>query len=322
VIEDSLPLLAQDQEESSSSSGSDPSETGILGKASGDHPVLVLGGSGQLGGALVAALQSRGAEPSYPSRSEFDLSEPEGLAERLDSISPSVVINAAAFTDVGGAEREENRESAFRINRDAPGALAEACEQMRVPFAHVSTDYVFDGKQERPYSEDDAPRPLQVYGQSKLEGELAVSEANADALIVRVSTLYGTSRRRRPHYVDAILRQAIERGELTVVVPPVSAPSYAPDVATALLKLLSIGTSGLVHVTNAGHCSRLELARKVVELAGLTEVVEFNVVPEPPDTLERPAYSVLDTSRYSALTFETLRSWEDALGEYLEKQVH
>jgi len=109
---------------------------------------------------------------------------------------------------------------------------------------------------------------------------------------------------------------------LTVVVPPVSAPSHAPDVATALLKLLSIGASGLVHVTNAGHCSRLELARKVVELAGLTDVVEFNVVPEPRDALERPAYSVLDTSRYSALTFETLRSWEDALGEYLEKQVH
>jgi len=140
----------------------------------------------------------------------------EGL---LATVAPSAVINASAFTDVAAAERPENRETVLRLNRDAPALLARTCAGRGIPLVHVSTDYVFDGRSRRPYREDDPTHPLQVYGASKLEGELGVLAAHPSALIVRTSTLFGPATRSRPNFVDAILAQALRSEVVSVVVP-------------------------------------------------------------------------------------------------------
>ena len=286
-------------------------------KATG--PVVVLGGTGQLGRALEQGLRVRGRAVLAPVRSELDLQRIEDIPERISSMQPSAVINAAAFTDVAGAELDRRHDEVLRLNCDAPKCLAETARGLGVPFVHVSTDYVFDGTRERPYLESDPTAPLQVYGESKLMGEQAVLQAYPQACVARTSTLYGHGRARRPHYIDAILAQARQRDALDVVRLPISSPTYATDLAAGLLELLRVGADGVVHVANAGACSRLELARESVRLAGLDDRVEVRERPAPPDDLRRPAYSVLDTSRFAVLTGSPLRSWNAALRDYIRQ---
>ena len=162
-------------------------------------------------------------------------------------------------------------------------------------------------------------RPLQEYGKSKLLGERAALKYPG-ALVARVSTLYGPGRPGRDAYVDAILRQARAhdaKDVLAVVEAPISSPTYAPDVAPACLDLLRGGATGLVHVVNSGAASRLELARATVRLAGLADLVSVIPKPEPVHALQRPAYSVLDTSRLAGLLGRRLPHWEDALRRYV-----
>ena len=280
-------------------------------------PVVVLGGTGQLGRALLLALSDRGEQVAAPGRDEVDLERTDRIAGRLEAMRPRALINASAFNDVAGAELEANREPAFRINRDAPRMMAETAARLGVPLIHVSTDYVFDGDLRRPYVETDLPRPIQVYGESKLAGEQAVIEEYPAALVVRTSTLYGHGRA-QPHYVDAILAQARTKEVLEVVQPPVSSPTLATDLARGLLALLDAGAEGVVHYVNDGACSRLELAREAVKLSGLAGRVEVRERPEPAEAVRRPAYSVLDTGRFTAITGTKPRSWQTALADYIQ----
>lgn len=278
--------------------------------------ILVVGASGMLGSALLRVLGSRRLGHVAPTRHEFDL-ERGDIAAGLAVIGPSAVVNAAAYTDVARAELIAEREAVFRLNRDAPAELARACRVLGVPLVHLSTDYVFDGNKTTPYREDDLPAPLQVYGQSKLEGERAILETHDTALVVRTSTMYGPRRGDRRHYVGAVLSQARERDRLEVVRLPVSSPTYSLDLAAALIDLLETGARGIVHVVNHGGCSRGELALEIVRLAGLaasTEVHERAPAADPP---RRPSYSVLDTSRFTELTGRTMRPWQDGLAAYL-----
>jgi len=283
------------------------------------RPILVLGGSGLLGQAIQAALLQRGRAFVAPARSALDVTDHGAVARWLDRERPVAVINVAAYSDVALAERPDQRAEAFRLNRDAPAALAEICRRLDLVLVFLSTDFVFDGRLERPYREQDEPAPLQVYGLSKLEGERAVREAHSRLLIVRTSTLFGPGRRRRPHYVDAILDQARQGTAIEVVRKPVSSPTYTPDLAVALLDLLEREVCGTVHVVNAGQCSRLELACETVRLAGAGERVAVTERPESPDGPPRPAYSVLDTSYFAGLTGQPLRRWNEALADYVEE---
>jgi dTDP-4-dehydrorhamnose reductase len=288
--------------------------------------ILVLGGTGLLGHAVAAELTRRGRAFTAPPRAALDLLDAPGLALRLEALRPAAILNLSGFTDVGAAERPENRSAAIALNAELPGLLAAACARLAVPFVHVSTDYVFDGAKAAPYLEDDPVHPLQVYGATKLEGERAALAANPRGLILRVSTLYGPVRPQRPAYVDAILAQARARaaeggGALTVVEPPVSSPTYAPDVAPALVDLFERGAAGIVHVVNDGAASRLELAAAAVSLAGLADRVTVGVRPEPPNTLRRPAYSVLDTGKLFRLIGRRLPPWKDALARYIAREV-
>jgi len=289
-------------------------------------PVLVLGGTGRLGRAVVAELTRRGRAFDAPSRAEFDLSAVASVVGLLDTLCPAAVLNLVGFTDVAAAERPENVEAVIALNVELPAVLARACTRFAMPFVHVSTDYVFDGAQSRPYFEGDSVNPLQVYGATKLDGERAVLARNPNALILRVSTLFGPGRDQQPAYVDAILRQAKASaatggGVLEVVDPPVSSPTYAPDVAPVLVDLLDRGVTGIVHAVNDGAASRLELAQATVVLAGLGDRVTVRARPESSSGLRRPAYSVLDTSRLHRLLGRRLPPWKDALERYVAKRA-
>jgi dTDP-4-dehydrorhamnose reductase len=241
------------------------------------------------------------------------------LLDALQRLRPAAVLNAAGFTDVARAERPEHRAELELLNRDAPAALARACARLGLPLVQLSTDYVFDGSRRTPYVEDDLPAPLQAYGRSKLEGERAVLAELPGALVARTSTLYGSGARTRPHYVDAVLRQARQAERLEVVRTPVASPTYAPDLAAALIDLLDAEAGGVVHVANDGQCSRLELARQAVAAAGLPVPVEER--PETAGSLSRPAFCALDCSRFRQLCGRPLRPWEAALREYVADHV-
>jgi len=287
---------------------------------SGTGPILVLGGSGLLGEALQAELARRGREAHAPGRDVLDLADDRSIEAWFESTEVSAVINAAAYTDVTRAELPEQRDEVFRLNRDAPATLAASCRRRGIELIFVSTDFVFDGTSRRPYDERHPPAPLQLYGASKLEGERAVLEAHPGALVVRTSTLYGPGRRGRPHYVDAILDQAARRDRIEVVRTPVSSPTYTPDLAHALIELLDVRASGVAHVVNDGACSRLELARETVRLAGAAGRVAVEERPGSPDGPRRPAYSVLDSTRYVELCGAALRSWQEALADYVSSR--
>lgn len=281
-------------------------------------PWVVLGGTGQLGAALAAHLRLQDRRAVLPTRAELDLSDTSGIASRLHALRPSVVVNAAAFTDVARAELAESCAEAYLLNRDAPAALAEACRAIDVPFVHVSTDYVFDGARRTPYREDDPVHPLQVYGASKLAGETEVLRTGGRSLIVRTSTLFGPATRARLNYVDAILEQARRGAELQVVELPVASPTFAPDLARGILALVERGAEGVVHVTNRGQCSRLELARAVVEEAGLA--VEVRTRPPVPG-VPRPEYSVLDTARFESWTGVSLPTFQEAVAAHIRART-
>ena len=285
-------------------------------------PVLVLGGTGLLGRAATAELTRRGRAFAAPPRDAIDFADGASIGTRLEAFRPAAIVNLVGFTDVAAAERPENGTAAIALNVEVPAVLAGAAARLAIPFVHVSTDYVFDGAKATPYLEDDPVNPLQVYGATKLDGERAALARNPRVLILRVSTLYGPGRPQRPAYVDAILAQARARaaeggGTLMVVEAPVSSPTYAPDVAPALVDLLDRGATGIVHAVNDGAASRLELAAAVVALAGFGDRVIVHARPEPPNTLRRPAYSVLDTSKLHELLRRRLPPWKEALARYL-----
>jgi dTDP-4-dehydrorhamnose reductase len=279
---------------------------------------LVLGCTGQLGTALVRELEARGAAVAAPPEAEVDLLHSD-LGAVVGASSPTAVINAAAYNDVDGAELEPNRNAAFRLNRDVPAELAGACAARGIPLVHVSTDYVFDGRNQEPYREEDPTAPLQAYGRTKLDGERAVIAAHPSALVVRTSTLFGTNRRGGSNYIAAVLARATAAPALEVVRLPVSSPTYAPDLGRGILRLLDAGAAGLVHVVNSGGCSRLELATEAVRLAGLAGRVEIRERPAATTGAPRPAYSVLDTARYTALTGDSMRPWQEAVRDYVEE---
>jgi dTDP-4-dehydrorhamnose reductase len=275
----------------------------------------VTGAAGQLGRALVSLLGPRTAWAG--GRDEMDIRDPASVARVLDRIHPDVVINAAAFNDVDGAEADPG--PVMAVNAIGAGHLARECGARGALLVHVSTDYVFDGTKREPYREEDCPRPLGVYGVSKLAGCQLVAAARGEHLIVRTSGLFGAggNRVKGGSFVERIVARARGGQRLRVVADQVFSPTYAPDLASALVTLVEGGGRGLLHVTNSGSCSWHELAVAALEIADVNAAVEAIRTEDLDASARRPPYSVLSNERAVALGLPPLRPWRDALAEFL-----
>ncbi len=286
-----------------------------------DDRVLVLGSRGMLGQELnaraEALLASSGGSVVGMDIDECDITDPSAVIRTMREVSPAVVINAAAYTDVDGCE--SNVDLAMRANAEAPGHLAGACAQAGATLVHFSTDFIFDGELRRPYRPDDEANPLSAYGRSKWQGEEAIRGSGCRHLIVRTSWLFGAGGR---NFVEAILNKAEAGEQLRVVTDQVGRPTLTTDLVDAVIRLFDIDATGTVHFANDGHCSWFEYAQEIVRQAG----IDTDVQPTAADALSRPArrpaYSVLDLEDYVQRTGVRPPHWKDALGRYLKDRTH
>ena len=281
--------------------------------------VAVTGAAGMLGRELAAVLSAapQRHELVLLTRSGCDITQPKVVRTSLAAARPQVVIHAAAYTDVDGCELDPGR--ALQVNTEGTRHVAQAAAECRARLIYISTDYVFDGTQRRPYTEADTPNPLSVYGRSKLEGEHAVRE-HPDHLVVRTAWVYGRYGR---HFISAILQRAQRGQPLRVVQDQVGCPTWTRDLAQALAALLASDATGIVHAAGGGFCSRHEFAVAAVEEAaarGLAPWVPVEPISsaEAPRPAPRPPYSVLNSRRLAQLGIGPLPEWRQALEQFLE----
>jgi dTDP-4-dehydrorhamnose reductase len=266
------------------------------------------------------------------SHEEIEITDIENVKKALAKAQPNVVINSAAFHQVDRCE--EDPVEAFRVNGLGALNVARSVKALGARCVYVSTDYVFSGEKPHPkdgltnvhnsYTEDDRPSPLNVYGVSKLAGEQLTAIAQPEALIVRVASLFGVAgaRGKGGNFIETILKKARENAQLQVVSDQFMTPTYTMDAASAILRLVELGTQGVVHVSNSGACSWYEFASRAVEFAGVNTTIHPVPSSSYPSKARRPINSALNTSLVSQLLGGPLRGWEDALHAYLVEKGH
>jgi dTDP-4-dehydrorhamnose reductase len=299
--------------------------------------ILLIGKNGQIGAALESCLPKIG-EVVALGRKQLGLSEPDEIRRTIRELAPQVIVNAAAYTAVDRAESEESEARA--INANAPAVIAEAAKKLGALVVHYSTDYVFDGREISPYQETDATNPINVYGQTKLEGEQAIRASGVNHFIFRTEWVYSTRGR---NFLLAILRQATQSEELRVVRDQIGAPTWSHEIAAATTNILArhwnggadpsalSKRTGTYHMTAAGEASWYDFACAILEECSqapqlpswvhtATEgksLVARGVVPiatnEYPTAARRPAYSVLSNSRLSTTFGIELPDWRTQL---------
>jgi dTDP-4-dehydrorhamnose reductase len=270
--------------------------------------ILITGADGQLGHELRAVLKDH--ELILGIWPQFDLLKP-GVEEFVRAGQPDLVIHAAAYTDVDGAEREPD--TAFAVNAGGTERIARAAVQVGARLIYLSTDYVFDGRKAAPYLETDQPNPLSAYARSKLEGERLAMDLCPRALVVRTSWLYGLHGK---NFVRTIMKLASEKPELKVVADQRGCPTYAHDLAIALEHVLEMDQQGVVHAAGGGDCTWHELASAIASHMGATTTVRAISTSELNRPAPRPPYSVL-ANRVLASRGVTLPHWKDALVRFM-----
>lgn len=270
--------------------------------------ILVTGSNGQLGNEL-KQLSNQGHEFLFTDFLELDITQQVMIDGVCKEFAPHQIINCAAYTNVDRAEQEPG--VAFSLNGDGPALLALGAKKCGARLLHVSTDYVFSGKNYKPYVEEDVPDPAGVYARSKAAGEIKVLENNPESLIVRTSWLYSAYGH---NFVKTIRKAGRNHGELKVVADQIGTPTWGHDLAKALLLLAELGNqSGIVHFSNQGVCSWYDFALAIVEFSGIDTRVcptdtEGYPLPSP-----RPYYSVLNKNKYELLTRTSIPHWRQSL---------
>lgn len=277
--------------------------------------VLVTGANGQLGQAIEFI------SGNYPEinfvfcdSSELDITNKENCREAFIKYKPNFCINAAAYTAVDKAESEPQK--AHLINVIGPTNLAEICKEYEVVLLHISTDFVFDGNQTKPYTEMDTPNPTSVYGQSKLDGEKAIQEILKQHFIIRTSWVYSQFGN---NFMKTMLRLASERDSLSVVNDQIGTPTNAVDLAEALIKIVSsdlqliTSNFGIYNFSNEGHCSWYDFAKKIFEINN----IKIDLIPIPtssyPTPAKRPTQSVLDKTKIKSVFCVIIDCWDESL---------
>lgn len=278
--------------------------------------VLITGGGGQLASDLEEQLR-KSCQVSAPSRGELDVTDQRALDEALEGVQPAVVFNCAAFHNVEICEREEDR--AFEVNSRAVKRLAQRCAEAGAGLVHLSTNYVFAGDADAPYSEVDRPSPRSIYAISKLAGEHAALAYCPRALVVRGSGLYGRhgSVSKGGNFVQRMINRAREQAALKMVADQRLNPTYTADLAEVIIASVKEDVSGLLHLTNSGSCSWYEFTLAIMEIAGVDVPVEPVQTVRPAGGADRPLNGVLSSERARETGVASVRSWKAALEHYM-----
>jgi len=272
--------------------------------------ILILGAQGMLGQALALAFKDKNS--TLWDLSDLDIADKEEVENKLFDLKPTLIINAAAYTDVDGAEK--NQELAMKVNGQAVGYLAEVAKKLSTILVHYSTDYVFAGTKQEGYKEDDQPSPVSAYGKSKLEGEKLLQENCEMYYLIRSSWMFGQG---GDNFIKNILTKAEQDGSLKIVNDQFGKPTYAQDLAIKTREIVDgMKPCGIYHVTNEtkpGGITWFDLARKAIEIKGLSVEVTPCSTAEMPRSAERPQYAALVNTK-----LEPMRVWEEAVKEYLK----
>jgi dTDP-4-dehydrorhamnose reductase len=280
--------------------------------------IAIIGATGQLGMDLRGTLSAETIVPL--AHRDLDVSNSEQVGQVLDSASPDVVINTAAFHKVEQCEKQP--ETSFAVNATGPRNLALACRRINAVLVHFSTDYVFDGGRRQPYAELDLPHPLNVYGISKLAGEGMVSLTWERHFVIRTCGLYGIagSKGKGGNFVETMLKKAGEGVPIRVVNDQVLTPTFTGDLAAAVGRLIRTNAYGLYHVSAESQCSWYEFARKIFELENLKVDLRPVSSSEFSSPVQRPAYSVLSKQKLNNLGI-TMPTWQEGLSRYFAQRT-
>lgn len=280
--------------------------------------ILVTGANGQLGSELRKIGFSALDEVFYTDVAELDITDYAAVEKFVKDNEIDTIINCAAYTAVDKAEEEP--ELAAKINTEAVSNLARAAAKEGCLLIHISTDYVFDGTGTKPYSEKDKPCPVSVYGRTKLAGEEAILKSRCFHIIIRTAWLYSSFGN---NFVKTILRLASERTEINVVSDQVGSPTYAGDLAAAIVAIMDseerIEHEGIYHYSNEGVCSWYDFAAEIVRLSGKECRVKPVTTADYPTKTQRPAYSVLDKSKIKKTFGIEIPEWKDALAKMMNE---
>lgn len=274
--------------------------------------ILVTGVKGQLGYDVVHEGESRGLEMFGTDVDNMDITDAGQVKQVIEDYKPDAVIHCAAYTAVDAAE--DNQELCRKINVDGTRNIAEVCKAMDIPMMYFSTDYIFNGQGENFWKEDDEKQPLNVYGRTKYEGELAVQELIQKYFILRISWVFGVNGN---NFIKTMLRLGKERGAVGVVSDQIGSPTYTYDLAKLVIDMIQTDKYGAYHVTNDGLCSWYEFACEIFKQAGLDVKVTPLTTAEYPAKAARPFNSRMSKDKLVNAGFEMLPEWQDALKRYL-----
>ena len=278
--------------------------------------VAVIGANGQLGVDLCRVLSEQRVTTIKFTHKDLDIVEADSVMSALNAAAPDVVINTAAYHKVEECEHEPAK--SFAVNSTGPRNLALACRHINAVLVHFSTDYVFDGSQRQPYHETDLPRPLNVYGVSKLAGEAMVALTWPRHFVIRTCGLYGVagSSGKGGNFVETMLKKAAAGDPIQVVDDQVLTPTFTGDLANAVSQLIRTDTYGLYHVSAEGQCSWYEFARTIFDVGNLSVNLKPVRSHEFPSSVQRPWFSVLSKDKLRQLGVN-MRSWREGLATYL-----
>ncbi len=281
--------------------------------------ILVLGANGQLGSDIVAAFKKE-HEVIAKTHDDIDVGNLSDIYQLLIGIQPKILVNTTAYHQVELCE--QNPDIAELINATSVGFMAKICHTLHIKFVHFSTDYVFDGEKKSPYNEDDIPVPLNVYGKTKLEGEKLIILNNPDAIIIRISAIYGhhpCRAKKGLNFIQLMLKLAYEKGEVKVVDDEFVSPSNTKNIVQQLALILNTDIKGTIHATSEGQCSWYEFAEEIFKYTN-TPVKLFKASSSDFQyKVNRPKYSVLQNEVLNKNHINIMLPWKEALHQYLNE---
>ena len=276
--------------------------------------VFVTGVKGQLGYDVMNELEKQGLEGIGVDIDEMDITDADQVNKVIKEAAPDAVIHCAAYTAVDAAE--DNEEICRKVNAQRTENIAKVCEELDIKMMYISTDYVFNGQGERPWEPDDEREPLNVYGQTKYEGELAIEEHVKKFFTVRIAWVFGVNGK---NFIKTMLNLGKTHDHLTVVNDQTGSPTYTYDLARLLVDMIQTDKYGRYHATNEGLCTWYEFACEIFKQAGMDVSVAPVSSDEYPAKAKRPSNSRMDKSKLTANGFQPLPTWQDALSRYLKE---